>query len=274
MLTVTVTNARGELIGGLTRENFLVSHGKVQCQVKAVQHSDEPINVGFLADTSGSMDLFEFRDVARQRPIANTIKSFISLAHKRTEYFLVSFGSKPELRADWTRDVDLLTRAVPPKGTGRTALYDALIFAINKVVKGPHGRHVIILFSDGVDNFSGRQYDDVLNLLKESDVLLYSIGVRTDYAPRDQRNGADVLTDFTEVTGGTVLFPRDSKQMEFMANLIATELHHQYRLACDCGKTASANKWRRLKVRVRLPSDAVGKFNKLKIRTRQGYLAN
>lgn len=271
-LTVTVTNSRGDLVGGLTRDNFQITQGKVPCTVRTAEPSHEPLNVGFVIDTSGSMQMPDFREIARPEPIARTIESFGQLANPKNEYFMVTFGPRPEVRSDWTRDLKTLLGSLPSKTKGHTALYDALIVAVNRIAAGPHRKSAIILFSDGFDNISRQGFAQVRDLLKGSEVLLYASGIRDVFQVPAQRDGRDVLLELTELTGGLTYFPKNAAELDRMANLMATELNNQYRVAFDCTGMAS-NQLSRIKVEVKAPTTTPKQLRKLKVRARKWVLA-
>ncbi len=271
-LTVTVTNSRGDLVGGLARENFLISQGKGRCTVRTAEITHEPLNVAFVIDTSGSMQIPEFREIARPGPIARTLASFVELANTQNQYLLVSFGPKPEVRADWTRDVKTLVSSIPSKTKGHTALYDALILAVNTVAKGPHRKSAIILFSDGSDNTSSQGFAKVRDLLKVSEVQFYASGIREVFQAPGQPDGRDVLLELTELTGGLTYFPKNSQELDRMASLLATELHNQYRLAFEC-PGITPNHLGQITVEVKAPMAAPERLKKLKVRARKWVLA-
>jgi Ca-activated chloride channel homolog len=270
-VTVTVTNSRGELVGGLPVKNFLITQGKAECQVQTAALADEPLNVGFVVDVSGSMTLSEFREVARPAPIGRTMSSFAELSNPQNKYFLVTFGTKPKLEMDWTSDVKSLATALPVEGRASTALYDALAVATEKIVSGPHRKSLIVVFSDGSDNRSIRSFNQMRELLKRSDVLVYASGIRDVFPRPTERDGRYVLMELTELTGGRTYFPMDQQQMEEMANLMATELRHQYRVSFVCRGVPSPEATP-IKVNVEGPENALVQFRKLKVRARKWIL--
>jgi Ca-activated chloride channel family protein len=287
-LTVTVSTPDGNLVGGLTQNEFTVTDDKVVRPIRSFSAADEPLSVGILVDTSGSMNQQPAREIARTDRLIAGLSTFIQLSNPANQYFLVSFGNEVKLLSDWTKDIlPALNRIQTPQDKGGTPFYDALWASIEKVKTGAHRKRVILVFSDGLDNSSRHKFEEILTLLRSTDVLLYPIGV---YAPshrvyglgipadlanifssRLNTGGRQALIDFAETTGGLAVFPDDSKALNWFANKIATELRHQYRLGFEVPTSGQPDKWRRLKVTVTNRPNAPKEFRKLKVRARAGY---
>ena len=60
---------------------------------------------------------------------------------------------------------------------GRTALLDAIMLALHEMKKSKKNRKALLIISDGGDNSSRYTETEVRNLVRESDVLIYAIGV-------------------------------------------------------------------------------------------------
>ncbi|MEJ7712340.1 MAG: VWA domain-containing protein [Pyrinomonadaceae bacterium] len=76
------------------------------------------------------------------------------------------------------RDADsVLDKLTFVQTRGQTALYDATYLGVEKVTRGTHRKRAIILISDGQDNNSRYTFNELKRQLKESDVLIYGIGI-------------------------------------------------------------------------------------------------
>ena len=64
---------------------------------------------------------------------------------------------------------------------GKTALYDAVAAALDHIRKSPLQRKVLIVLSDGGDNASTRRLQEVLSLVRQSDVVVYTVGLFDEY---------------------------------------------------------------------------------------------
>src|SRR5207249_9596625 len=60
---------------------------------------------------------------------------------------------------------------------GATALYDAVDSGLDYVKRGKHRKKVLVVVTDGGDNKSRLRYGHLLDKVKESDVLIYTVGM-------------------------------------------------------------------------------------------------
>ncbi len=94
----------------------------------------------------------------------------------------------PLLLQSWTTDRALLSRAlgriVP---NGGTAMYDAVAEAIPLAEEGRNRKKALLLISDGNDTSSRIDVREVKQLVRESEVLVYAIGIDGDAEPGFRR---------------------------------------------------------------------------------------
>ena len=287
-LTVTVTTPQGRIVGGLTKEDLTIVDEKLTRPIRFFGAVDEPLDVGILVDTSESMNMPAVRRIAGRDQIIESLSTFIQLSNQKNDYFLMSFGSQLHLISDWTTDLRPLLGRIPvAHDKTNTSFYDALWAAVEKVKTGRNRTRVVLVVSDGIDNGSRHKLNDVRDFLKANDVLVYSLAV-TGYsagpgslsgmpAPianivnaRITSGGRQALINFAEITGGLALFVDETTQMNLMANRIATELRHQYRVEFE-SDSLKPGKWRRLKAMIKPRANSTEEFKKLRLRTRQGY---
>jgi hypothetical protein len=95
---------------------------------------------------------------------------------------------------------------------GRTALLDAIYLGLSQMRGAQHGRHALLIISDGGDNHSRYSERDVKRLVKECDCQLYAIGIFDPIGYRnrtpEELNGPSLLSEITEITGGRVSFAK------------------------------------------------------------------
>lgn len=172
-VTVTVTDANGRFVPGLTKDDFVVyEDGKPQ----AVQQFDAdrvPVSLGIALDTSGSMagEKINAAEAALNRFL-------FDLLGKNDQVFLYRFDSRPELIQGWTTDRAVVSRAlgkISPRGG--TALYDTMSEAIPLAQKGVERKKAIVIISDGEDTSSRVTIRDAEQLIRESEVLVYAIAI-------------------------------------------------------------------------------------------------
>src|SRR5439155_21927953 len=102
----------------------------------------------------------------------------IRTVHKDDDIFLMTLANRPELRQDFTDNRDKLASALRRITVGGgTALYDALYEGLRKVRHGTHDKKAILLLTDGEDTSSENTLEDAQRSVRESEVLVYSLGI-------------------------------------------------------------------------------------------------
>ncbi|HEX7997742.1 MAG TPA: VWA domain-containing protein [Pyrinomonadaceae bacterium] len=268
VMTVTVTDRQRNYVKGLTQTNFTISDGKQEQQIHAFSASDAPLSVGILVDMSASVSKESLK------LIRDVLSRFFQQSNNANEYFLMSFGTQPQLLQDWTTDTEsLLKRIKAPISKGATALYDACYLSVGKVGRGQHRKRVLILISDGQDNTSRYSFLELKRALEESDVLLYSVGILGGNDPGSSlgMEGRGILEELASATGGAAFFPEDAKQSHTAFDTMAVELRNQYSIGFI--PTANDKKRHSLKVRVTPPLNAPREMQKLNVRSRKNFYA-
>jgi Ca-activated chloride channel family protein len=94
------------------------------------------------------------------------------------EVFLYQFSSDPYLVEGWTTDrvrVSRAMRRIVPRGG--TAMYDALAEAVPLADGGQNRKKAIVLISDGNDTDSSTPVSALKQLIRETEVLVYAVGI-------------------------------------------------------------------------------------------------
>jgi VWFA-related protein len=130
------------------------------------------------------------------------------------------------------------------------------------------------LISDGQDNFSRRTFNQLGELLKDSDVMIYGIGVvmPSDVGSSLGAEGSGIMMELAEITGGETFPSRTRQELRQATESISIQLRHQYRIGFRA-RTSPPHKWHRLKLKVIPRPNAPKEFSKLAVRTRQGYFS-
>ena len=287
-IIATVTDEAGRYIGNLTADDFLVQEdGAPQKISHFSQDHDVPVSVGIILDTSGSME-------RKIRTAVDAVDRFIRRTNEDDEIFLMTFSSEPMLRQDFTNDRNKLSLALRKMWvTGATALYDAVNQGIEKIHFGRHEKRAILVITDGQDTSSVAKLDEVLQNIRQQEVLVYAIGIspttasqKTGFVPfnlplpgilsgrssvQNRRDDVDmkVLHAFAENSGGRAFllsegFSKRGTEIEKVLTRVADELRSQYTIGYYPPE----------------PDD--GRFHSIQVRTRtgqavrarQGYIAS
>ena len=264
--TVTVTDTYGRYVSGLGKNAFTVLDEKKPQEITFFSDDDAPVSVGVLFDVSGSMSGDKIK---RSR---DALSKFIQTSHNMDEYFLIAFNSRAQLLLDKTRDGNaVLDKLTFVQTRNNTALYDACYLGVEKVQRGTHPKRALLLISDGQDNNSRYTFNELRRLLKESDVVLYGIGILSgsDAGSQMGMEGQGILDELASVSGGKAFFPRSNAEMDDIFEQIALELRHQYSIGYKPVNFTNDGRWHRIKVKVSPPRG----LPRLFVRSKEGYYA-
>jgi Ca-activated chloride channel family protein len=123
-------------------------------------------------------------------------------------------------------------------------------------------KKALILITDGEDNSSRYNREDVSEFCKESDVQIYAIGLAGP-----EGYGHSVLNHLVSLTGGRLFFT-GLGELGYYFNLIHAELRSQYLLSYIPSNTAHDGKWRRIKIKLDPPASGGTSARMEKIRRR------
>ncbi|HEX8852197.1 MAG TPA: VWA domain-containing protein [Pyrinomonadaceae bacterium] len=264
-LTVTVTDMYGRFVTGLGQKAFTIFDDKQEQQITFFSDEDAPVSLGVIFDVSGSMSGDK---ISRAR---EALSRFIETSHQGDEYFLIGFNNRAQLLLDRTRDSDALMDKLTFVATkGQTALYDAAYLGVEKVTRGTHQKRAVLLISDGQDNSSRYTLSELRRLLKETDVIIYAIGiVEANGMGTLDIGGRAILEELAGVSGGKAFFPGTGAEMNDTFERIALELRTQYSIGYRPTNFANDGKWHKLKVKVQPPRG----MSRLFVRSKEGYYA-
>lgn len=287
-LNVTVTDARGRLVTGFTRDSFLVYEDKKPREVVSFEEGRAPLSVGIVFDVSASITMnAEVLDEARRG-----LLDFVGRGGGSNEYFVIGFNKASHLLADWTRDPAAvaagLSALTPLQNKGRdgTVFYDALYEALSKLGGGAHAKRVLLVVTDGADHGSRRRLPEVRRLAAAGGALVYALGIyRHELAgtgPNEE--GRRNLSALCRASGGRdfylesfrtpwqarVAHANPAAEVKGAFETIALELSNQYRIRFRPSPPSPRPEWRRVEVRVRAPGDPEKSFP---ARAREGYMS-
>ena len=266
-VNVTVTDPFSRLVTGLEQENFRVYEDSVEQEVVHFSSEDVPISIGVIFDLSGSMA--NKVDKARLAAV-----QFFKTANPQDEFFLVSFNDRAQLISKFTNSVEeLQTRLMYTRAHGRTALLDAIYLGLSQMRGAHNAKRALLIISDGGDNHSRYNENDIKNFVKESDVQLYAMGIYDPIGYRnrtpEELNGPSLLSEVTEITGGRVFPVENLNDLPDVAAKIGMELRNQYVLGYKPSNRQRDSKWRKIKVKLRPPKG----LPPLSVYAKTGYYA-
>jgi len=250
LIPVSVNSPLNQPVAGLEKEHFKLYDDKVQQTITTFSMENEPIAMGLVFDTSSSMGglLHESRSAATE---------FLRNAEREDEFCLVEFDSAPRLAVPLTSDAAKIQHELLfSKAKGSTALLDAIYLGLHEIKKSKRQRRALVVITDGDDNNSRYSYAEVRNVLRESDVLIYAIGI------------PGLMSQFTEQTGGR-LYAITAGHFADIAAKIGADLRNRYLLGYNPTNSKRDGLYHRVEVKVNPPRG----LPQLKVHWRQGYYA-
>jgi len=265
LVPVTVTDPLNRLVTGLDKDNFEVYEGKEKEEVRHFSSEDAPISLGVIFDMSGSMA----SKIERAR---EAVIEFFKTANPQDEFFLITFADRPEEVSDFTQSIDdLQGKLVFTVPKGRTALLDAIYLGISKMRQAKYPKRSLLIISDGGDNHSRYTEGEIKSLVKEADVMIYSIGIYDRYmATPEEQLGPALLSDISELSGGRSFTIDNPNDLADVATKIGIELRNQYVLGYRPKTPAHDGKWHKIKVKLLPPKG----LPPLHVYAKTGYYAS
>jgi VWFA-related protein len=257
---VSVTDASGRLITGLTQGDFQIFEDGVEQTITQFTDKRVPVSLGMLLDASDSMRgqaVIDARD-AFDRFVGDLLLT-------EDEVFVATFNHMPRLLTKWTRPpMSLRGRLNELKPSGGTAIYDAVADTSRLFEQRVNLRAAMIVVSDGADTASDRSLLQTIEVIRRNDAFVYAIAIDAPDGRDSTRVNPEALRDITSLTGGYTEVVKSAGDLGPATARIADELNKQYTIGYSSSKPPDGS-WRPLRVRVRTG----GYF----VRARRGYFA-
>jgi VWFA-related protein len=257
LIPVAVNDTYGRPVAGLSKEHFQITDDKIPQKITSFASDDAPVALGLVFDTSSSMS----PSIAAARRAAHL---FVATANPGDQFLLVEFDSAPRLTIPLTEDLAHINYELTfTQSRGQTAMIDGVYMALNEIKKSPLQRKALILVSDGDDNHSRYQIGELRQLLQESEVLIYSVGMGGD----SSYSGAGLMKLISEQTGGR-LFMANSGLAD-IASKIGVDLRNRYLLGYVPNNYVRDGRYHRVELELKPPKG----LPRLKAFWRKGYFA-
>jgi Ca-activated chloride channel family protein len=260
-LFTTVTDAQGRLVPDLDKEQFtILDNGKPQ-NISVFENQTQPFTAVVMLDFSASM-------TANLDRLKQATEQFLIRMLPADKAQVGAFSDKIQFSGTFTSDRDDLIGALRDLQFGNpTRLYDAIFQSVD-VLGEREGRKVVVAFTDGDDTDSRLGLGDALGSAREKDVMIYSIGLESEFliAPgRYQRTRPDRgLKKLSEETGGGYFELKKTDELGPTFTRVVQELHSLYTLGFN--PAALDGKEHKLEVKMKQPG--------MTARARRSYVAS
>jgi Ca-activated chloride channel homolog len=261
LLDVSVKNREGELVSGLTKQNFTVTENGRPQPITVFAHNDLPVTVGIVVDESASMG-------PKRADVLAAAQTFIQESNRQDETFVLNFNDSVKrglpqgiLFSDNPAQLHTaLFRGVPQ---GKTALNDAVIAGLEQLQMGRRDKKALVLISDGGDNASKSSRKEMLAKAHGTIATIYSIGI---YDADDPDRNPGLLKELANISGGEAYFPESPAAMIPLCREIARDIRARYTI----GYVPPPDNGTRALRHIALHASASG-LGKLAVHTRTSY---
>jgi Ca-activated chloride channel family protein len=262
-ILATVKDGGGALVGSLERSDFEIYDNGVKQQIAVFEHhTEQPLSVALMVDTSGSTAKelkYEVDSAVR------FLKALLMGGEGRDMVALYTFNYEVMRHNNFTPNYGPLERSLKLlHASAGTSLYDAVYLA-GRDLEDREGRKVMVIVTDGGDTTSQTKFHGAVEAAQMADAVIYPILVMpiTNDAGRNV-GGENALTTLASWTGGRVFAPSVGPALDAAFTEIIRELRTQYLLAYyPRGVPPSKDRFHRLEIKVRRPN--------LRVVHRNGY---
>jgi Ca-activated chloride channel homolog len=261
LLHASVVDKNGKLLTNIPQSAFKIQEDGVEQPLKLFRREDVPVSMGIIVDNSGSMN-------GKRARVAAAALELVKQSNPDDEVFIVNFNDDTHIDQVLTNDVKKLQAGLARmEARGGTAMRDALSTSIDYVKRnGKKDKKVLVVITDGNDNSSNISLEQVLRKSRDSEVLIYAIGLLSEEEARDARAAKKALKTLTEAAGGMDYYPKNLSDVQEITPRVAREIRNQYILGYTSSNQTLDGSFRQIKV-------TVNGFGRPTVRTRNGYYA-
>jgi VWFA-related protein len=279
---VVVTDQDGDVLSGLTKENFRISDNGQPQQITNFAPTEAPITMVILMEfsrTFGGVFAYKAKEWSYGLLNALTAKDWVALK---------TFSMRTHVEVDFTQNKNEVGQAISSlffPDFSEANLFDAIYETVDEL-RDVKGKKSILVLATGFDTFSKHTLDQIMGRLKETEVPIFCVGMGEELdlyggggANMGYLQAKNQLTTFANMTGGYAWFPRFEGEMPDIFNAVAGYLRSQFTLGFN-PSTPQDGKYHKLKVEAvdeqgnpLMFSDKKGKKKKTIVHARQGYTA-
>lgn len=256
-LEFTITDQDEKYLNVEASDLSVIEDGVAQ-KIDTFQEAVAPVSIVLALDESGSMK-------KAAEGVQDAARRFVSAVRPQDKLGLVLFADHSSFAHDLSLNRDHTLAGIDQyKASGGTALYDALSDALHRL-KFENARRVVVVLTDGRDEDnpgkgpgSTHTFDDVLQYAKETDAVVFGIGLGPNV-------DSDVLQKLATTTGGEAYFPSDTSSLDETYQRIVENLRRRWIVSYTSTNSQRDGAWRNVIITTRFP-DAI-------VRSKGGYFA-
>jgi len=262
-IRAVVRDGKGRPVTTLTKDDFELYDNGVSWPIQAVEQDSGPVGLALLFDISGSMDVNDRFNRAREQGYF----LLSGLRNGEDEAAIYAFDSQLHVVQPFTTDLDQLRGSITEFSRwGMTSIHDAIATVSKSMDTRSTRRRALVVLTDGIDTGSSLTPAEVSGIASSIDLPVYIVAIvpAIDDPRRTGRHDAltGELADLARWTGGQLHIVTSRAEATATAQRILGELRRQYLIAFEPGATPG---WHSVEVRVRRKGHTV--------KARSGYFA-
>lgn len=280
-LNVRVVDRNNRPINNILQNEFSIFEDGVPQTIDFFSHSEVPTNYSLVIDNSGSLRM-------QIEKVIEAGKILVETNRPGDQTSIIRFVSRDKItiEQDFTDNRDDINYALDNMFIegGQTAIIDAVYLAATSVNdhektlgRGDRTRRALVVVTDGEDRSSYYTEAQLFELLRETDVQIYTIGFIGDLSKERgfisksaQGKAKSFLERMASETGGKSYFPSNIGELANIATDIGKELRTQYSIGYIPTNDRNDGTFRNIRVSVK---DGPNSQKRIAV-TRTGRVAN
>lgn len=224
---VSITDANGQPFAVNANRLIIMENGQ-QIPLDQIEGIGDvgPITTLLVMDVSDSMNSADKLDSAKA-----AAHEFIARMRPEDQAGIIAFNTQVQKVQGVTSDQGALNSAVDGLTAGsNTAMYDALMEAIDQL-EGAEGRKAIIVLTDGLDNSSSADADDVVGRIGAAGFSISTVGLgEPGITTNDTGIDEPALQDLASRAGGVYGYAEDEEALTRLYETYAVSLQSEYQI--------------------------------------------
>jgi Ca-activated chloride channel family protein len=232
----------------ITRDDLIVLEDGVEQKIETFQEAISPVSIVLALDESGSM-----KKSAEQ--VKAAARAFVEAMRPEDKLAIIVFGDKATVAQAFTTERDWSMEAIDAyEPAGGTALYDALwdaLLELKYAMKEKDSRGATVVLTDGRDeDYAGKKagsvhtYDEVVNLMRETEAAVFPVGLGTNI-------DSARLRQLAQMSGGNAYFPLDVTTIEGEYAKVIENLRRRFVLSYTSTHADHDGSWRTVEIKSR-----------------------
>ena len=261
-LNLIVTDRAQHSRDDVTKEQIQVFEDGIAQTISTFSKDEKPANYVIAIDTSGS-----FKNLLPR--ILDGVRLLLEANKENDEAMLIRFISSDKIETVEKFTTDKAKLVADLKflyiEDGQSAVVDAIYVAVQAAAEHKSGdssiRRSVVLISDGEDRASYYTTDQLVKLLRASNVQVFVVGVvaqlddsASAIRPSQRETAEKLLNRVARETGGRVFFPKTGNDRTHAIGEIIHDLRRQYLISYESKNNPSNDNFRKIEVK----NDRVG----------------